>query len=169
MQEKFQNGSIVLADQAAHKQKPRARVRGLGVVLTLFIVDLIAKQYFVITNSNYGNWWFKFKLFYNEGIVFSLPVPNWIYLPIALAIFLIFIILLRWATKHDPASILGLLFIILGAFSNLLDRFIHEATIDYLLFFDRSAINIADIMIIIGVILFVRSKNTDRKLVYLAN
>ncbi|MBU0625730.1 signal peptidase II [Patescibacteria group bacterium] len=164
MQEKLQDGSVIHTDQIVQKRKPRAPVRGLGIVLILFAIDLIAKQYFIITNSSYGNWWFKFKLFYNEGIVFSLPVPNWVYLPIALVIFLIFILLLTRAVKHDTASILGLMFVISGAGSNLLDRFVHGATIDYLLFFDRSAINIADIMIVVGVILFIRARNADQKL-----
>ena len=47
----------------------------------------------------------------------------------------------------------GIFFLILlGAFSNLIDRAFYGATIDYLIFFNRSAVNLADGMIIAGLL-----------------
>lgn len=128
----------------------------------MFVADVVIKLYAVATSPDFGGWWFKFKLFYNEGIVFSLPVPNWIYLPVALAIFILFAGALVLALKRRKTSAPWLTFVVLGALSNLIDRFAYSATIDYLLFFGRSALNLADVMIVIGVILFMRSQKQNR-------
>lgn len=160
MQEEPQNGGLAPNEEI---DKPRTSIRGFGVALILFAADIAVKLYAVRTAPDFGNWWFKFKLFYNEGIVFSLPVPNWIYLPVALAIFMLFAGALIMALKKRSVSAPWLTFVVLGALSNLIDRFAHGATIDYLLFFGRSAVNLADAMIVIGVILFIRSQKKPPK------
>jgi len=138
------------------------RIRGFGVALALFAADIAIKRYVVAVAPDLGDWWFRFTLFRNEGIVFSLPVPDWLYLPVALAIFLLFAgALVRAIMKRSPSA-LWLTFVVLGALSNLIDRVTYGATIDYLMFFGRSAVNLADAMIVIGVILFVRSQKRPR-------
>ncbi len=138
--------------------KPRVLTRGFGVAITFFFIDILTKLFVVVNSPDLGNRWFRFKLIYNEGIAFSLPVPNWLYLPVALAIFSLFVIALVRAIQRDSKAAPWLLFVVLGALSNLIDRIIHAATVDYLLFFSRSAINLADVMIVIGVLLFLQSQ-----------
>ena len=93
----------------------------------------------------------EFTLFRNRGIAFSLPLPDAVFWPLALAI----LGLLIWGlfrVRRDPRRALPPLFalIILGAVSNLLDRLAFGATIDYFLFFNLSAVNVADGMIVGG-------------------
>lgn len=156
MQEGLQNGDV-----APTKEKIQPRVpwiRGFGVAFALFAIDVTIKQLVVAFEPSWGNDWFRLAPYMNDGIVFSLPVPNWLYLPIAVAVFGLFVGALVLALKKRTISAPWLMFVVLGALSNLYDRFAHEATVDYLIFGRLSAINLADIMIVIGVILFVRSQ-----------
>lgn len=93
---------------------------------------------------------FHFNLFLNTGIAFSIPVPAlffWIAAGIAMSLLLgAFVYYLR--TRPQFSSYI--LLIILGAVSNAYDRAAYAATVDYLIFFSVSAVNIADAMIIVG-------------------
>lgn len=96
---------------------------------------------------------FSYSLFYNRGALFSLPVPI---ITVTIASTLIFFALVVAEIrniKHGNYDKAPFYFVILlGGGSNLYDRFTYKATVDYLLFFNRSAWNIADFMIIIGII-----------------
>ena len=93
---------------------------------------------------------FKFALFKNTGLIFSLPASITLFWLLATPVYVLVIYLLikSWATKQ----FLGLLFIFTGATSNLIDRVLYQATIDYLIFFKISAINLADVMIVFGLL-----------------
>ncbi|MEA3249329.1 MAG: signal peptidase II [Patescibacteria group bacterium] len=134
------------------------KIRGFAVAFGLFAADIVIKQLVVAFKPDWGNDLFRFTLYSNTGIVFSLPVPNWIYLPVAIAVFGLFVGALALALKRRTSSAPWLTFVVLGALSNLYDRFAYDATIDYLVFFGRSAINLADVMIVIGVVLFLHSQ-----------
>lgn len=95
----------------------------------------------------------EFTLFRNPGIAFSLPLPNAIFWPAALATLgALLFFFIRQHRRHDTRLTPLLAVVILGALSNLTDRYLTGATIDYLLFFGRSAVNLADAMIVAGVI-----------------
>lgn len=91
-----------------------------------------------------------FTLFRNTGIAFSLPLSSAIFWPAAGAIFatLAWLFVRSFAKDKLRAGMLAM--IILGAASNLMDRYLYGSTTDYLLFFGRSAINLADVMIVAG-------------------
>lgn len=93
------------------------------------------------------------KLHQNQGIAFSIPIPMWITIIISAIIIAILAVLFikHWqkSTKILPAII----FIIFGALDNFFDRVINNSTTDYLIFFNLSAINLADILIVSGVLL----------------
>jgi signal peptidase II len=93
-------------------------------------------------------------LFQNEGIAFSLPLPGFI--SIAISIGLIVYFARSYLLAHAHAVKIAALCIVLGALSNLSDRILHGFVIDYLLFFQRSAINLADILILTGLFLHVK-------------
>ncbi|HCC22525.1 hypothetical protein A2480_03435 [Candidatus Uhrbacteria bacterium RIFOXYC2_FULL_47_19] len=132
------------------------------IVAAFFVVDLGLKwlAFNQKTVLSFGP--LKFELFLNTGIVFSLPVPKWIYLPIATAVLITFIYALLINIRRQNENVTGLLFLILGAASNLRDNLIHGATIDYLIFFGCSAVNLADLMIVIGVILLIRARGKKK-------
>lgn len=87
--------------------------------------------------------------FANPGIAFSIPLPQNITLGItgilivALGVFFI-------STKEEKVQI-ALTAAILGATSNFFDRLLTGFTTDYIILFSRSAINIADILILGGI------------------
>lgn len=52
----------------------------------------------------------------------------------------------------NPNVSFATLAIILGAMGNLYDRLVYGFTVDYLIFFGRSAINLSDVVIVSGVV-----------------
>jgi len=168
MQEELQTGNLV--ESAKTIKEPRPTSRGFRVdnkkflalptvALWLLALDQILKWTAVTYRPELSFGPVEFTLFMNTGIVFSLPVPQWIYLPIAIIIFAIFFIAYIKAFKKRTPAAGGLSFVVFGALSNLIDRYEHGATVDYLLFFERSAVNIADGMILLGVVLYIRARN----------
>ena len=94
----------------------------------------------------------SFELFRNHGIAFSIPVADAIFWPLAAVVFIALVVLLFLGTRKKSAAAPFLALIVLGAASNLVDRLLYDATIDYVIFFGRSALNIADGMILAGVV-----------------
>jgi lipoprotein signal peptidase len=108
---------------------------------------------------------FEYKYFLNSGLTFSLfNNPIAIIASLVAAFALVF--WLVWKLRREPSWILspinlaGVLLVILGGASNLFDRFYFRGVIDYLLFFSRSAWNIADIMILAGILLLVLKRDS---------
>ena len=60
-------------------------------------------------------------------------------------------------------SLLGLSLIILGALSNLLDRLIFGYVIDYINIFIWPVFNLADAMIVVGIIFYIIDKYFIKK------
>ncbi|MBP9760781.1 MAG: signal peptidase II [Candidatus Magasanikbacteria bacterium] len=96
---------------------------------------------------------FGWEYFANPGVAFGIPIPNTVI--IILTPLLLFGLLYYFihTTHTNCVSILGGSLIILGAISNFIDRVLFGVTIDYIRIF-TSVANIADGMIIAGVLLF---------------
>lgn len=92
----------------------------------------------------------------NPGIAFSLPMHNFLTIFLTVLTLLFFVYLLT-QTKIFLANF-GLILTIFGAVSNLLDRIFYQHIIDYLQFY-ISVFNIADILIVVGVGLYLLSFN----------
>lgn len=100
----------------------------------------------------------------NYGIAFSISIPILVTLIISgiiitvLAVFVVRLLL----DKSIYAASTGL--ILIGALGNFFDRIINGFTTDYIILFNVSAINIADILIVTGVFLTLwYNFNTDMK------
>ena len=105
-----------------------------------------------------------FRLFLNDGIAFSLSLPDWIFWPTAVLASAALLYFLHKTWKTVPAAAVAIIFILLGGFSNVLDRLLHGAVIDYLIFFDQSAVNLADGMILggaVGAYFILRKQHKD--------
>ena len=128
--------------------------------VVLFFVDRFLKYAALTTSPRPVNGPIAFALFRNTGIAFSIPVQQAIFWPIAWIVLILLIVMLyRAAAKKDLIGIALVIFLLCGALSNLLDRAFYGATIDYLIFFRRSAVNLADGMIVAGVVaLLVRNE-----------
>lgn len=94
----------------------------------------------------------SFAIHRNPGIAFDIPIPLAIVLPITLLICVAFA---KLAFKHrtdNPRRALAALAAVIGALGNGLDRLINGFTTDYLILFRTSAINLSDILILVGII-----------------
>lgn len=117
----------------------------------LFLGDQILK-YFARINPNFSYYiwkpWLGWEVFFNNGIAFSLPFPNWLIILITPALLLLLFV---WARekKRGMWFQFGVCLIIAGAISNFVDRVLWGATIDYLRVL-TGVINLADCMIVVG-------------------
>lgn len=128
----------------------------LGILL-LFLEDRLMKWlslnyfpregFFIIPN------FFKIKLFFNPGIAFSLPLNEYlIYFLIFAILIILFYFLIQSYSQKNLFLIFILTLIIVGSFSNLIDRLRYGYVIDFLQFWILPIFNLADLMIIIPVV-----------------
>lgn len=100
----------------------------------------------------------------NFGIAFDIPFK----LPIVLIMSFPFLALLgytavkKWGKRPDTSLALSL--IVIGALGNIYDRIMYGFTVDYIILFGRTAINMSDVVIILGVLtlLFVSRRKRRR-------
>lgn len=108
----------------------------------------------------------EFAIHKNYGIAFNIPFKLEIVLIVST---LIGIGLIQVAYKHwsdKPAIAFSALIVVLGALGNMYDRFVYDFTVDYIILFGTSAINLSDLVIVSGATLLLltsREKNGKRK------
>lgn len=118
-------------------------------------IDQYTKQLFFSTNRSFLflNGWIQSIEHRNFGIAFNLPIPQWLILSITLAacIAILWIaICKRRASSLLFAACLGIL--LGGAIGNAIDRATLGFVRDWLLLWFRSAINLADIGVLVGLV-----------------
>ncbi len=98
----------------------------------------------------------------NWGVAFDIPfrMPLIIIVSVFIGIGLIRIVVKNW--RRHPDIAMSALVIIIGACGNLYDRLRYGFTVDYLLLFGRSAINLSDVVIVAGVIALLLSSRRSR-------
>lgn len=100
----------------------------------------------------------KWPYFGNQGLIFSLPLQP--IMAMLVNIFILIIVILIWRRTDHPAFLL----ITLGGLGNLLDRLIYGRVIDYIFVSSRAPFNLADVLIMVGVIWFLlRQKNLSSR------
>lgn len=106
----------------------------------------------------------SFAIHKNWGIAFDIPFRLELVILISL---LIGVGLIKVAYRHwqnRPSITFASVVIILGALGNLFDRINYGFTVDYIILFGRSAINISDLVIVSGVVLLlVASRHVARE------
>ena len=118
----------------------------------LFVIDRLLKAAALqgLSFSFFGGS-LKFLLFKNGGIAFSLPLSGpvvWI----MTGLILVAVLSSAWKDWRlgIRANLMAYALFALGAASNLIDRLLLGYTDDYIIFFSRSAVNLADGMILAG-------------------
>ncbi len=104
-----------------------------------------------------------FAIHKNLGVAFDIPFR--------LEFIILFSILIGLGLLHiayknlrkHPDIALAAAVIILGALGNLYDRIVYGFTVDYIILFARSAINISDVVIVAGVILLLLSSRRTKR------
>ena len=137
------------------------------VALAVFLIDQICKYFAVLRLPEEGgrlHSLIAFVLHKNYGIAFDLPVPAWIVIPLTLLIILVAGVAL-WRRRTDTHVSAALIFIVFGGLGNLIDRIVYGYTVDYIILFTRSAINLSDLMILAGVIGLLYTGRVDKKMI----
>jgi len=132
------------------------------LVAVFFIVDRGLKA-LALRDASYGDGALAFTLFRNTGAAFSAPVDRLALAAISVAVFAaVAAILYRTARSGSPVQ--GPLTLLLaGGLSNVIDRVAFGFTVDYLIFFGLSAINLADLMIGVGAVFSVIASRRLRR------
>lgn len=92
-----------------------------------------------------------FAVHKNYGVAFNLPVPHLIVIPITALICLGFAYVIAKCWRSQPRRALAAAAVIIGASNNAVDRLVHGFTTDYLIFFQTSAVNLSDGLILLGI------------------
>lgn len=123
-------------------------------VFFFFALDRLAKYYFVFTARQYSIWpdFLLLELHKNPDIALSIPLVEIVYYPLMVAIFFcLFYLLADSYKKHNKYLIACILFIIVGAISNLIDRIRWGGVIDFINVPWWSVFNLADCYIVLAV------------------
>jgi lipoprotein signal peptidase len=95
----------------------------------------------------------EFAIHKNLGIVFNIPFRLEFIIFVSILIGLgLFHIAYKNRRAH-PEITFSCLVIVLGATGNLYDRLMYGFTVDYIILFGRSAINLSDLVILAGVVM----------------
>ncbi len=96
----------------------------------------------------------------NYGIAFNIPFKTELIILISIIIGIVLIEIAYKNWKQHPDIAFSALVIIIGAMGNLYDRIAYGFTVDYLIFWGRSAVNLSDGVIILGVVLLLASRRS---------
>ncbi len=140
-------------------------IKNLGIFslgIIVFIVDRIIKNIFYNQQLITKNGWLAYTQ--NYGIAFGLHLPKafLITLNIFLLLWLTGWLIKVWSDKNSPLA--GLIFLImLGGYSNLLDRFKFGFVVDYINLKIWPVFNLADMLIVVGIIILIFQKTYPSK------
>ena len=132
-----------------------AIIQATALVAFVIGIDQIAKQWAIASKPSWGiSNLIESVHHQNYGIIANIPIPQWITILATLAI-IVYITMQFLKEKNTSIHfILAYGLLIGGALGNLIDRIYLGYVFDWILIFGRSAINIADISITIGIIFY---------------
>lgn len=138
----------------------------LFVSFSVFLADQVTK-FFFFTDTLAGKPLIEgivhLVVHRNYGISFNIPIPRLLILGITSIVLASILYLVHKRKAMSISILLGLALIFGGAIGNMLDRIIFEYVRDWLLFFNRSAINLADISILLGILIYLVSDTQSRR------
>ncbi|MDO8617604.1 MAG: signal peptidase II [Candidatus Uhrbacteria bacterium] len=130
-----------------------------AIIGIIFFLDQFTKTIMFASDhapsfSFFGGW-IKSVQHRNAGIIANIALPSSLILSISLMVILLLVIgiILSIRQSHQFSLIIASL-ILGGALGNTFDRLILSYVRDWLLLFNRSAINLADVSIVIGILLY---------------
>ncbi len=133
------------------------KIRNIGALaVCLLLVDRalkVAVMKGLLRGSFLGFPYPRFTLHENFGIALDLPMPHLLIIILSVLLLLGIVTALIWAKRNAERHLLPLSLITAGAASNLYDRLHFGFVIDVIEIVPRSIWNLADILILIGIIL----------------
>lgn len=153
--------------ESTHTRNVTTRALSIAVhrAVIVFILDRVTKQFFFSLPLNVRT---PFETIItlvhheNRGAIANTPLPLPLIVVITVAVLLLVLHSLYTNIREGntrAASALGIL--LGGAAGNLFDRVAQGFVFDWILLFGRSAINIADIAIVLGAVLFFVEKRRE--------
>jgi signal peptidase II len=98
----------------------------------------------------------------NYGIIANIPIPQFVIIIFTiLSLFILGTLFIRTYQRNELTASLALTLTITGALGNLWDRIAWGYVFDWILLFNRSVLNIADILIASGLLLYVFVSRTE--------
>ena len=147
------NSRFSLSSPATPPRKLRA---GGAVIFTIALADAAFKYYAIhhLPDERTAELQsvLAFALHRNPGIAFDLPIPLAIVLPITAIICAAFTQIAYKHRSDNPRQALAALAAVIGALGNGLDRLINGFTTDYIILLQTSAINLSDVLILVGIL-----------------
>ncbi len=124
------------------------------IYIAISVVGLIADQFikYIVLNTPK----FSDGVFVNQNFAWSLPLSN----TFSLVLMILVLLVLFYIQATHTISAIWLL--IAGAISNTTDRIIHYGVVDYIIVPWGGIINLADVMIFVGVILLIFNVRRDK-------
>ena len=134
------------------------------IFIVAFTIDRYVKNIFV-EGFTYHNEVFSLVLVYNKGVAFSMLSFLGAYLK-WIQIFILSIILIYAIKPSNRDCLYAFSILLVGAISNIYDRFIHEGVVDYIFwhyYFNFPIFNLSDIFINMGVVYLFYISFKDKK------
>jgi len=126
------------------------------LVLSFFVLDRIIKNIFLVQELNHHLDLIGLTLVKNQQIIFGAVQPDWLFYVIIILIFAFLVYQLKQAYQQQQFWWLtAYTFVLLGGFSNIIDRVKYGFAVDYLQLNNFSFFNLADLMIWAGIIILV--------------
>jgi signal peptidase II len=126
----------------------------------LFSFSRFIKIFLILRVPQEGIFYFNnlvgLKPYYNPNLSFGIPFSNNL-LVVINALIIIFLIDFFWCflVKRQRARVISIILILTGAFSNLIERIKFGYVIDFFHFWILPIFNLADLLIISGVVLLI--------------
>lgn len=144
--------------ESAHPGNLRLALKAAVIMAAVFIVDQYSKASAFgserLSQMNVIPKLFGFMHHRNFGIVANVPVPRWVIIMTTCLIIGLIISLLRRSIRSGVLlHVVGYALVLAGAVGNLYDRIAFGYVRDWILLFDLSIINIADIAICVGILM----------------
>lgn len=136
------------------------RNRVIIMAMILLVLDralkLSAQQGLTEGRSFFG-FYPRITLHKNYGLAFDLPIARLALIIVIVIILIGFMLWIIRAWQTAPRTRNALAFVVIGATSNLFDRIVFGFVIDTIEIFPRSVWNVADIMIVLGLLMLMRT------------
>ena len=125
------------------------------LILLFFILDRSLKK-FALEGATKEIYFFNFSLSTNPNIALGIPLKGMLfYFLLTIILFWVVLKLIKSYQQRNLVNVSCFTLILVGAFSNLLDRWKHGLVIDYFELPFVAVFNMADLMILVGVIILI--------------
>jgi len=163
MQEGFDAGNVTSLQAMSSRAKSRDLglivISGLLVGAGAFLIDRLIKVWVMQGTIRQGPVffsWMEVTRHQNSGLLGDWPLPGWLIVILSAAALGLLGYGLYEALVHERGwDLVALCLVLGGALGNLYDRLAYGYVFDWLMFFKTSIVNGADIMITVGLVVYV--------------